>query len=696
MNRSKVFINKINANKFFTPKKLLLMVFGGALFIAAFVVTFVKLGIDPIKIFTTLGSELNQHPIYSLMLIVLVMFPITRYWCTIVYLKPRMRRMGIEISRLEYFTLFLKTWIINTITPFASGSEPYCIYWMTSRGAQIEDANAISLVNTVLAGFTEIIITIPSFIYISCFYDTIVHAGASGLAIYWMIFAGLCINFIIMFSFFGIGKSKKIHVWISMATNFILRKLKRKYLTKEEIIKKYTVDAAFKNKFTHELREWKLNAKIVICNAICTCMTYCAVFLSLSLLGVVDPTITNSDYIFNITNVAVTANNFIPIPGAEGTLQITIIALANAFGEKITPTGTINPEALVQPIGLWRIFTNYLPLILATFFVCLYYGYKLLVLHFRKMHNIEVTTKYSSLSFVVTVNKYSEDNLRRCLNSILIPSKHKREILIYTRYPEDAVKIKEVLKQKEYKDIKVYHSEGTKTYKIFKEISNNIKNTYMVLVDANDYIHPKYFERISEPLNNQTFDIVAYPQFIINDKQRVNQWKMNNFCKKDNKEYYLSNNYISIFGMLFNKKYIKSHLNYFNDIDIFKSGINRLPNTIIKTDNFMLTNTFFYYHNYENNEIDSVDSLKYYLEVFEATVKDIKNKQVPSYISKYIALEYLILNEKISQNKQIDKETKKELEEELSKIKQDVPFKIRVGFKTMLRFTYSKYRGILP
>ncbi len=56
-----------------------------------------------------------------------------------------------------------------------------------------------------------------------------------------------------------------------------------------------------------------------------------SVFLSMACMGVIQPSINNSDYLFNITNVAVTANNFIPIPGAEGTLQITIITLSSIF-----------------------------------------------------------------------------------------------------------------------------------------------------------------------------------------------------------------------------------------------------------------------------------------------------------------------------------------------------------------------------
>lgn len=66
-------------------------------------------------------------------------------------------------------------------------------------------------------------------------------------------------------------------------------------------------------------------------NSINTCLLYLAVFLALTLLGVVDNNLINSNLVFNITNVAVTANNFIPIPGAEGTIQITIITLATIF-----------------------------------------------------------------------------------------------------------------------------------------------------------------------------------------------------------------------------------------------------------------------------------------------------------------------------------------------------------------------------
>ncbi len=691
MGRTKIFINKINANKFFTPKKLAMMIFGAILFITAFILTFVLLDINISYIFTTVGKEIRNNPILVCLLILLILQPASRYINILAYLKPRMRRLGLEISKVEYFFLFLKVYVINSITPFASGAEPYCIYWMKTRGANIEDANAISLVSTVLAGFTEIIITIPSFIYISTFYGSITQTPI-GLTIYWFIFAGLCINFIIMGSFFAIGQSKHIHIWISTAFNFILRKLGRKYLSKEEIRQKYAVDNVFKKKFMKELKEYKLNALIVLSNALVTCSTYLAVFLSMACMGVIQPSINNSDYLFNITNVAVTANNFIPIPGAEGTLQITIITLSSIFKD----LGLAGQENnITQSIALWRIFTNYSPLLFGGILISLYYGYKIAILHFRKIHNISPKAKVNPISFIVTVDQFNKQNILRCLESI-VAIKQKKEIIVYTKQKANKSKLEKLINEKpELGDIKVAIMDSANSQKTFRTIINSIQYKYFMFINSNDYIHPEASDRINDPMNSNKFDIVAYPQFIINENENKNQWILTNRCKKDNKEYYLSNNYVSIFGMLFNAKYVKDHLKYFVNLDIYKNGISTLPYAIIKADNFMFSNTFFYYHAYENKEKDTKASLINYVNVMKYSVNEISNRRVAKHISNYIALMDILLSEKIN-NADIDKETKKELFNELTNIKQTANFKYKQNELLRWRFMYCKYRGILP
>ncbi len=693
MKRRKIFINKINTAKFFNPKKITIMTISGIVFLSVLIMTFIFLKIDIGYIFSCIGREIKRNNAFALLVVVLLMFPVTKYLSTMVYLKPRMRRLGLEISGQEYFFLFLKIITINTITPFATGSEPYVIYWMKSRGADIEDANAISLIGTVFASVTEILITIPSFIYISAFYGTVTRT-ALGMTIYWFVFAGLCVNFIILSFFLTVGHSNKVHVWISMLSNFILRKLGRKYLTKEEILQKYKVDNAFKKRFTKELKEWKLNLAIICFNALCTCTLYVCVFASLSLIGVVKPTWANSNYLFNITNVAITANNFIPIPGAEGTIQVTIITLSSLFSD-LNLVGDRVLYDITQGIGLWRIFTNYIPLIFSTILISFYYAYKIAVLHIRKVYNIPIKPKINSLSFVVTVNRFNHRNLVRCLDSILV-NKQKLEIVIYVKSLATKEKVKKLLlSNPNYKSIKVIFKDGNGSKKIFRSIINNTKNKYITLINSDDYIHPRSSERINFPLENEQFDIIAYPQFIINDRGNNNQWIISNRCAKDNKEYFIGSNYISIYGMLFNRKYIAKHFKYFDDIDIYKTGISRLSYAILKADNFLLTNSFFYYHSYGNYEKETSASLKKYVNIFTKQIDLISNRQVPKYIASYIGLQEMLLIDKITKAN-IDKDIKKDLLLNLKDAKTNAKFIYKMNWNTKLRFKYCQARNILP
>lgn len=216
-----------------------------------------------------------------------------------------------------------------------------------------------------------------------------------------------------------------------------------------------------------------------------------------------------------------------------------------------------------------------------------------------------------------------------------------------------------------------------------------------MFINAHDFIHPETSQRINEPMNSKTYDIVSFPQFIINEKGIKNQWKLNNWCKKDNKEYYLSNNYVSIYGMLFNKKFVIDHIKYFNNIDIYKNGISNLPYVIIKSDNFLYTNTFFYYHCYENVEVENKTSLSHYLEIFKGAVNFVANKKASKYIGNYLSIQESLIYQKI-QSAHIDKEDKKQLYNELLKVKNSASFKYKTNTIFLLRYMYCKARGILP
>ena len=82
-------------------------------------------------------------------------------------------------------------------------------------------------------------------------------------------------------------------------------------------------------------------------------------YFSFELSGALE-NISFSDW-FNYTNIAVTANNWIPIPGAEGTLQILIITFINGIN---TNVDNVFKENVNNIIFVWRIFTFYLPAVI--------------------------------------------------------------------------------------------------------------------------------------------------------------------------------------------------------------------------------------------------------------------------------------------------------------------------------------------
>ncbi len=62
---------------------------------------------------------------------------------------------------------------------------------------------------------------------------------------------------------------------------------------------------------------------------------------------------------FNYVNVGVTANNFVPIPGGEGTLQGILITLFSAINNSAFPHDELI-QISTDSVFIWRIFTFYM------------------------------------------------------------------------------------------------------------------------------------------------------------------------------------------------------------------------------------------------------------------------------------------------------------------------------------------------
>lgn len=63
--------------------------------------------------------------------------------------------------------------------------------------------------------------------------------------------------------------------------------------------------------------------------------------------------------IFNITNIAITASNFIPVPSGEGATQFVMTSFLNAFKSAVGIESQVK-----QGVFLWRFLSVYIPAIL--------------------------------------------------------------------------------------------------------------------------------------------------------------------------------------------------------------------------------------------------------------------------------------------------------------------------------------------
>lgn len=377
MNKIANFLNKKIyyqniTEKFFTKKKIILTIIFIIVFLVSIGISFWGLKIDPIKIWNLFIDTFEKYPLSLLFIFLIILYPITRFLYVISYIRPMMIKNNINLSWLEYLTLFLKVWILNVITPFSSGSEPYVIYWLKSRGLTLNEANRVTIINGFAFGIVEILITIPSFISVSLKYE-LVTSTTFGTYLYWFIFAGIIINLIVLSTYIIFGFSSRMQYLLSIISNWILMKFRKKHLTKAEIHNKYITNKDFIKELIITLKDYKYIIPIFISYAFTTIYYYCTLYFSIQSLNL------GVDYskffleIFNSINVGITANNFIPIPGAEGTIQVTIISLSNMLNTNLS----FDQIYINNVVGFWRIMTTYFPLIISLMWCLFYYLMKI-------------------------------------------------------------------------------------------------------------------------------------------------------------------------------------------------------------------------------------------------------------------------------------------------------------------------------
>ncbi|UUD37753.1 lysylphosphatidylglycerol synthase domain-containing protein [Mycoplasmoides fastidiosum] len=270
-------------------------------------------------------------------------------------------------EKISYFDWIKHSFVgvfMQMITPFSIGSEPYFVWWLSRKGVSRQKIGTIIGTNLLAWSAMQTIITWPSFIAYSVDNSAAIVSGQVTY-IYYIVMFGLLIDITMLALIFGINYSRRIHVAISSTIHFFRKILKMKYITREEIVEKYKNNASYKIAFRKEILEWD-TLILVFNNFVATMLLYVIFVLFYYGFNPFSGALIPWNTMFNIINIGTTANNFVPIPNVEGTLQFTLNGLVS-FSEIINNADLNNQIA--NSIFAWRFFTNYLIFAVSLIFI---------------------------------------------------------------------------------------------------------------------------------------------------------------------------------------------------------------------------------------------------------------------------------------------------------------------------------------
>ena len=379
--------NQINKERFFTKKRIII-----GIFLSIFSITFISLlSIFAFDInFNEIGTLFNKGienwglSIALVFFFLLFIFTFYSMWAKIFVLKKRLySTSSIRIKWYEWISFAAVSTFIAVITPFAIGSEPYNIFWFKSKGVPISDISVIVASNGFLNSLSQIIITWPSFFIIASDYSAF-SSNSFWLAAFWLGFMGLIFDLLGFLMWGFLGYSRRVHFWVNYIFNFFKKKMKMNYLTKDEIYEKFRTNAIFKKQFVSLFKDYKITSMVIIIGLFWNIFFYSTLLLAFLLIQ--DRSI-HMDYfnLFNYVNVATTANNWVPIPGGEGTLQmlltwfITPDMIASNPG---LPADTDWTTFSNSGIFIWKFATSYIPTLCFALFIPL----EMKMLHNRKSY----------------------------------------------------------------------------------------------------------------------------------------------------------------------------------------------------------------------------------------------------------------------------------------------------------------------
>lgn len=523
------------SNQFFNKKRIINLSLFFCVTIIIIILTLVLvLNIDVNLLIKDIlnGIGLSNHQF--LFIIFLILFPFLKSFFIISFFVVSVKKLGIKIRKRDWINFTFTVSLITAITPSSLGSEPYIIFWLNKKIKNVKKASAITLGSNFIAQISSLIVTLPSFIYCMVMIKFNLSITTENV-VFWFLIIGITLDVIVFLGILVIIYTKRIHFWFAIIFEKVKKILKKNSKTKEQIREEIIQNGDFKKEVIYFLKNWKGSIFSLFCLISYNILYYIAMFVTISLLIGSDKV----DFwsVFNFTNIGVTANNFIPIPGSEGSLQIVLKILLSKIGFDVS--------ILDNSIFIWRFSTTQFSSLIGVALLMTEGLKTLSSIKFKKINeNLQMKSKHLVL---VDDIKYLHENLKmKNYYELLTKNLKDEEIVIYETKNDNHF----IFNQK--KSVKQYWNFLKKNKRNSKKINFELKHMMSHHNYINIYDFSLYSTKILAKKNNYIW--IQYLMYTDYMGEKMYKNGIKNLIAKNMKKIYLPYN-----PFYYNKNILVTH-----------------------------------------------------------------------------------------------------------------------------------------
>ena len=292
----------------------------------------------------TINQILTMNIWYLLVaFILLILFWIFRSYPMYCFSK----KINKDFKYMQSLQLVLRTQFFNAVTPFATGGQPYQIYYLKQCGLDYASSTSVVLENFIVYQIALVLLGL-----IALFCNKAFHIFSKMYLLQKFIALGFIINTLVIVLMFVLAFSKKLNKKLIKFAISILTKL-HIVKNREEKLSKWDSNI---NKFHESAKVLLKNKKDFILNILYNFIALCSLYLiPLFIAFSMDEFDIFSGGVAIVTSAYIMIiGSFVPIPGATGGLEYGFVQFYGNF---------ITGSKLSAMMLVWRFITYYFGMI---------------------------------------------------------------------------------------------------------------------------------------------------------------------------------------------------------------------------------------------------------------------------------------------------------------------------------------------